>query len=167
VSPPVVASDHVRALNALRSLKRVLDEAFRVPGTNITFGWDAIIGLVPWAGDVLTSLLSCAIIVQAHRMRIPRVVVVRMLLNVALDFVIGVVPVVGDIADVFWKSNTKNFALLEHHAAEVRPASRGDWLFVIGILGAVLAMAVVPLIVLYLIVQVIVGHGGLSPYPRW
>ena len=167
MSPPVVAADHVRALNALRSLKRALDEAFRVPGTNITFGWDAIIGLVPWAGDVLTSLLSCAIIVQAHRMRIPRVVVVRMLINVALDFVIGVVPVVGDVADVFWKSNSKNFELLEHHAAEARPASRGDWIFVIGILGAVLAMAIVPLIVLYLIVQVIVGHAGLNPYPRW
>ena len=167
MSQPRVASDHDRALQALRSLKRLLDEAFRVPGTNITFGWDPIIGLVPWAGDLLTALLSCAIIVQAHRMRIPRVVVVRMLLNVAVDFVIGVVPVVGDVADVFWKSNTKNFALLEHHAGEVRPASRGDWLFVIGVLGTVLAMAIVPLVVLYWVVHAIVGHAGLNPYPPW
>jgi hypothetical protein len=152
--------DHERPLEALRSLKRLLDEAFRVPGTNIRFGWDPIIGLVPWVGDLLTALFSCAIIVQAHRMRIPRVVVVRMLINVGLDVLIGVVPVVGDVADVFWKSNTKNFALLEHHAAEVRPASRGDWLFVIGVLAAVVAMAIVPLVVLYLLVQLLVAHAS-------
>src|SRR6059036_2445344 len=99
-------------LDVLRSLQRWLDEAFRVPGTSIRFGWDPIIGLVPWVGDLLTALFSCAIIVQAHRMRIPRVVVARMLINVGLDLVIGVVPFVGDAIDFFWKSNTKNFALL-------------------------------------------------------
>jgi hypothetical protein len=160
VSQPSVASDHDRPLDALRSLKRLLDEAFRVPGTRIRFGWDPIIGLVPWVGDLLTAVFSCAIIVQAHRMRIPRVVVVRMLLNVGLDLLIGIVPVVGDVADVFWKSNTKNFALLEHHAAEVRPASRGDWLFVIGVLAALLTMAILPLIVLYWMVHAIVGRAS-------
>jgi hypothetical protein len=155
-----VNADHDRALNSLRSLKRLLDEAFRVPGTNIRFGWDPIIGLVPWVGDFLTALFSCAIIVQAHRMRLPGVVVVRMMLNVAIDVVIGVVPLVGDAADVFWKSNTMNFAILEQHAAEVRPASRGDWLFVVGIIGTVLAMAIVPLIVLYWLVHLIVGRAS-------
>ena len=154
-------------MNALRALKRLLDETFRVPGTNVRFGWDPIVGLVPWAGDLVTALVSCAILVQAHQMRIPRVVQLRMLLNIMVDVLVGVVPFVGDVADVFWKSNTKNFALLEHHAAEVRPASRGDWLFVIGVLGTVLAMAIVPLLVLYWVVHAIVGHAGLNPYPRW
>src|SRR5437870_729901 len=103
VNNQTAAIDHDRALNSLRSLKRLLDEAFRVPGTNIRFGWDPIIGLLPWVGDLMTALFSCAIIVQAHRMRLPRVVVVRMMLNVAIDVVIGVVPLVGDAADVFWK----------------------------------------------------------------
>src|SRR5207244_8237412 len=98
-------------MNALRALKRLLDEAFRVPGTNVRFGWDPIIGLVPWAGDLFTALLSCAILVQAHQMRIPRVVQLRMLINIAIDVLVGVVPIVGDIADLFWKSNTKNCAL--------------------------------------------------------
>ena len=137
---------------------RLLDEAFRVPGTNIRFGWDPIIGLVPWAGDLLTALLSCAIIVQAHRMRIPRIVQLRMLVNVAIDLATGIVPVVGDVADFFWKSNAKNFALLERHAAEVRPATRGDWIFVVGVVGSVVAMALVPLVVLYLIVQSLVAR---------
>jgi len=138
----------------------LLDEAFRVPGTSIRFGWDPIIGLVPWVGDLLTALFSCAIVVQAHRMRLPRVVQLRMLLNIGIDVVVGIVPVVGDIADVFWKSNTMNFALLERHAAEVRPATLGDWLFVAGVLGAVLAMAILPLVVLYWLVQLLVGHAS-------
>jgi len=140
-------------LDALRSLQRWLDEAFRVPGTSIRFGWDPIIGLVPWAGDVLTALLSLAIIVQAHRMRLPRIVQIRMLLNVVIDVCVGVVPVVGDVADVFWKSNSKNMALLEVHADEVRPASAGDWLFVLGISAAVIAVALVPLVMVYLLVH--------------
>ena len=140
-------------LDVLRSLQRWLDEAFRVPGTSIRFGWDPIIGLVPWAGDVLTALLSLAIIVQAHRMRLPRIVQIRMLLNVAIDVCVGIVPVVGDVADVFWKSNSKNMALLEVHADEVQPASAGDWLFVVGIVAAVIAVALVPLVMVYLLVH--------------
>jgi hypothetical protein len=93
-----------RRMRALRALERWLDEVFRVPGTNIRFGWDPVIGLVPWAGDLLTALLSCAIIVQAHQMRVPRIVQLRMVMNVAIDLLVGAVPVVGDVADVvlYW-----------------------------------------------------------------
>lgn len=146
-------------MDTLRRLKVLLDEAFRVPGTNIRFGWDPIVGLVPWLGDVLTALFSCGIIFQAHRMRIPRVVQLRMLINVGIDVVVGILPLVGDAADVFWKANTRNFALLERHAAEVRPASTGDRLFVAGVIAALLALAAVPLIVLYLFLHVIATRG--------
>ena len=145
-------------MNALRALKRLLDETFRVPGTNVRFGWDPIVGLVPWAGDLVTALVSCAILVQAHQMRIPRVVQLRMLLNIMVDVLVGVVPFVGDVADVFWKSNTKNFDILERHAAEVRPATAGDWLFVVGIVAAVLTMALVPLVVLYWMAHALMGR---------
>ena len=150
-----MAVNEARRLESLRALMRWLDEAFRVPGTTIRFGWDPIIGLVPWVGDVLTALLSLAIVVQAHRMRIPRIVQMRMLLNVAIDVGLGVVPLVGDVADVFWKSNAKNFALLERHAAEPQPAATGDWLFVIGMIGVMVIIAAIPLVVLYLIVHAI------------
>jgi len=142
-------ADLVRRLNALRSLKRWLDEAFQVPGTPIRFGWDPIIGLVPGVGDLLTALFSGAIILQAHRMRLPRVVILRMLLNVVIDLAVGIVPLFGDVADVFWKSNTKNFALLELHADEVRPPSASDWLFVLGVLAIIIVIALIPLVVLY------------------
>src|SRR5262245_40076735 len=138
-------------MRALRSLQRLLDDIFRVPGTDIRFGWDPIIGLVPWAGDVLTAIFSCAIILQAHQMRVPRVVQLRMVMNVAIDVMVGVIPLFGDIADVFWKSNTKNFELLERHAARAQPATRGDWLFVIGMIAAVALIAAVPLVMMYLL----------------
>lgn len=149
-----------RRLNSLRGLQRLLDEAFHVPGTNLRFGIDPIIGLVPWVGDVLTAVLSCAIVVQAHHMRLPRVVQLRMLLNTGIDLVIGVVPLVGDVADAFWKSSTRNLALLEAHAAEVRPASPGDWLFVVGVILAIVAIAALPLIVMYWVVHAFMARSG-------
>lgn len=145
-------------IETLRKLRWWLDEAFRVPGTSIRVGWDPIIGLVPWAGDVLTALLACAIVVHAHRRRLPRVVQLRMLLNVAIDLLIGAVPLVGDAADVFWKANSMNMALLDRHAAEVRPASAGDWLFVAGILAAIVAVALVPLVVVYWLASFVIRH---------
>jgi hypothetical protein len=117
-----------RRLSALRSLKTWLDEAFRVPGTNLRFGWDPLIGLVPWIGDLLTALMSGAIVLQAHTMRLPRVVQLRMLGNVAVDLLAGAIPFVGDAADFFWKSNKKNFTLLEQHAYEVRPLAVMYWI---------------------------------------
>jgi hypothetical protein len=136
-------------LGSLRTLQRLLDEAFRVPGTRIRFGWDAIVGLIPWAGDVLTALLGVAILVSAHRMRVPGIVQVRMLLNLAIDLLIGLVPFAGDVVDVFWKANTKNMTLLERHAASPMPATAGDWWFVTGLTALVFSMAALPLLLLY------------------
>lgn len=141
------------SLERLRTLQRLLDSAFRIPGTNIRFGWDAIVGLVPWAGDVATGLLACAFLVQANQMRLPRIVQLRMLINVAIDILIGFVPVAGDVADVFWRANTRNLALLERHAREPQPARPGDWLFVFGIVAALFALLSLPLLVVYWIVR--------------
>jgi hypothetical protein len=146
----------------LRSLKRFLDEAYRVPGTNIRFGWDALIGMVPWAGDVVTALFACAIIGQAHHMRVPRVVQLRMVMNVLVDVLVGLVPLFGDVADVFWKSNSKNFALLERHAAEPAAATTGDWLFVSAVVAAIVLIALIPLAVMYLIVHAMMSSGVLK-----
>jgi hypothetical protein len=149
--------DTRQRLDSLRKLQHLLDNAFRVPGTTLRFGWDPIIGAVPWVGDVLAALMSCAIVVQAHQMRVPRVVQLRMLLNSAIDVLAGCVPVVGDVADLFWKSNAKNFSLLERHAAEAQPATLDDRLFVGGILLAILAMALIPLVMVYLGLRLLFG----------
>jgi hypothetical protein len=134
---------------ALQKLQYLLDSAFRVPGTRLRFGWDPIVGLVPWLGDALTAVLSCAMVVQAHHMRVPRVVQLRMLGNIAIDMAMGTLPLVGDVADVLWKSNAKNMALLERHARAGQPVTVGDWIFAAGLVSAVVAMAIVPLLVVY------------------
>jgi hypothetical protein len=97
-------------------------------------------------------------VIQAHQMRVPRVVQLRMLLNIGIDVVIGIVPFIGDVADVFWKSNTKNLALLERHAAAPRPATAADWAFVVAVIAAIIVIAAVPLIVLYWLVHVVAGR---------
>ena len=92
-------------------------------------------------------------------MRVPRVVQLRMLLNVGIDLAIGLVPFAGDVADVFWKSNTKNMVLLERHAAEPVAASAGDWAFVLLVIASVVAMAMVPLVLFALMLQALFGRG--------
>ena len=120
-----------------------------MPGTNLRFGWDPIIGLVPGLGDLLTALFSCAILIEAHRSRVPRVIQVRMLFNTAFDLALGIVPVVGDVGDLVWKSSAKNFALLERHATTPARPSIGDWVFVGSVLTVLALVAVLPLVVVY------------------
>ena len=150
--------DTATRMQALREWQRLLDSAFRVPGTRFRFGWDPIIGLVPWAGDLLTALLSCALVLQAHQMGVPRVVQLRMLLNIGIDVVIGIVPFIGDVADFFWKSNTKNLALLERHAGQARASTTGDWIFVGGIVAALVLVAAIPIVVMYWILHGLLGR---------
>ena len=133
-----------RRIEGLRIWQRLLDSAYCLPGTGIRFGWDAIIGLVPWVGDAVTALFGSFIIFHAYQLRLPRVVQLRMFINIAIDVAIGFVPLVGDVADVFWKSNARNFALLEHHAGSNRPARPGDWLFVAAVMTAIVLVALLP-----------------------
>jgi uncharacterized protein DUF4112 len=138
---------HVRTLAALRRWSVLLDSAFRVPGTNLTFGLDPIIGLIPGLGDLTSPLFAALLLVHAVRMRIPRVVQVRMLINAAIDLLVGLIPVLGDLFDFGWKANVRNLALLERYAHPESKATRGDWIFVTSIIGVLLALAVIPLIV--------------------
>jgi hypothetical protein len=137
-----------RTLAALRKWSVLLDSQFRVPGTNLTFGLDPILGLIPGLGDLTTPLFAGLLLLHAVRMRIPRVVQVRMLINAAIDLLIGVIPVLGDLFDAGWKANVRNLALLERYARPGANASRGDWIFVGVIIGALFMIAVVPVIVL-------------------
>ena len=142
-------------LDAIRRASHLLDSVARLPGTSIRVGLDPILGLIPGLGDLISPLFSIAVLWQSRDLGLPRVVQLRMLLNVIIDIGIGIVPFLGDVADVFWKSNSKNMALLERHADEVRPATPGDWLFVVGILAVVIAVALVPLFMMYWIVTIL------------
>ena len=135
----------------LDSLKRwaiILDSLFRVPGTSVRFGLDAIVGLVPGLGDLASPLYTALILLEGLRLRVPAVVQARMVLNAALDMGVGLVPLFGDIADVAWKANLRNVALLERHARPGTPPSAGDYLFVTLCLGLLAVIAIVPILLI-------------------
>jgi hypothetical protein len=101
--------DRIARLDALAN---VLDTAVAIPGTNIRFGLDALIGLFPGIGDTITTALSLYLVHEAYQLGAPRQVIARMLGNVALDGVVGAVPLVGDAFDVLWRSNKRNMRIL-------------------------------------------------------
>lgn len=131
-------------------MSRLLDTAIRFPGTNMRFGLDALIGLVPGVGDVVGAGMSGFIILTAARLGAPPSVLVRMLANVGLDTLVGAVPVAGDLFDAAWRANTRNAALLERHLeapAVTKRASRG-----------------VVVLILFLLVLLVVGAIALAAW---
>ena len=102
-------------LARLEALARLMDGSFVVPGTNFRFGLDAVIGLVPVAGDMISGLISSYLIWEARRLDVPKWVIGRMVANTFLDTTLGAIPILGDIFDVAFRANMKNMALLRRH----------------------------------------------------
>jgi hypothetical protein len=117
-------------LNWLRWWADLLDSRFRIPGTNIRFGIDPILSLLPGIGDLASPVFAVALLLQGVRQRVPRVVLLRMLGNALIDALIGVVPIAGTVGDIFWRANLRNLALIERHAARGLQPSRADYVFV-------------------------------------
>jgi len=135
--------DRARRIELLRRWSRLMDSAYRVPGTQIRFGWDPIVGLVPGVGDVATASFAVTLLYHAYLLGVPRVVLIRMILNILIDLAAGLVPVAGDVADIAWKSNSANLALLERHERPGVKPSSGDWAIVLlafVVIGGVLAL---------------------------
>jgi len=116
-------------------VSRLLDTIFRVPGTRIRFGLEPIIGLVPVLGDQAATLISAALLFRSLQHRLPKVVLARMALNLAINGLVGMIPVAGDLFVLWYKPNVRNYRLLQRYAGQAKPNSRGDWLFVLGIVG--------------------------------
>lgn len=113
--------DRLATLNRIRKVSRLMDSAFRIPGTPFRIGWDPIIGLIPGLGDVIDTGISAYLLFLAARFRLPAKTLGWMVFNVGLEFVVGAIPLVGDIFDAFFKSNIRNLALLEKHLQEAEP----------------------------------------------
>lgn len=131
---------------SLEQLGWIMDDLFRVPVLGWRFGLDALIGLVPGLGDTTTALVSFYILAAAVRYRVPKVTMLRMGLNIGIDYVFGALPFLGDLADAWWKSNQKNLELLKKRATvsadEARAGRASDWLFVGGIIVGLVALAI-------------------------
>lgn len=138
-----------------RRLAVLLDSAIRIPGTDLRIGLDPILGaLLPELGDALTAVLSLTLLAVAFRERVPKAVLLRMLLNIALDAVLGAIPLLGDAFDFAFKANEKNLALIERHRGDpTRKATLGDYAVVGAALAFALALVLVPIFVGIALIQ--------------
>jgi hypothetical protein len=150
---PVDAQRHEQALKRLDRFSRLTDSRFRIPLTSIRFGIDPLLGLVPVLGDLIGLLLSLHVLVEAVRLDAPRRLLGRMLFNALIEFVVGLLPVIGDAFDIYWKANTRNTALLrgyihsQLHPPAAKPQRFGWLAYVVLLLWLVLLVALVYLFV--------------------
>ena len=147
VNPRSVTPGQARRLVALRRFAQLLDSAFVVPGTRYRIGLDPILGLVPGLGDLVSPLFAIGILWQAHDLGIPRIVQLRMIVNVGIDALIGALPFLGDLFDFVWKANDRNMMLLERHAMHTRRPAAGDWIFVGLSTLVIVAIAAIPFVI--------------------
>lgn len=141
----------------LRRLARLMDSVIEIPGLNLRLGVDSLLGLVPGIGDLASTLVSLYILQAAARHDVPRVTMARMGFNVLLDTTLGSIPLLGDIFDVYWKSNLRNVELLERHldasTSARRDARRGDTWFFAGMIAFLLLTLVGGLTITYLVIK--------------
>lgn len=104
--------------NKLNKLAWLMDNSFRIPGTQMRFGVDGIIGLIPGIGDAIGAFISSHIMSQAAQMGVPKSILLKMAFNVALDALLGIIPVLGDVSDLIWKANQKNVKLLSDYVEQ-------------------------------------------------
>jgi Domain of unknown function (DUF4112) len=108
----MTADETLKVLKRLKLLARFMDSGWGIPGTKIRFGADSVLGLLPIGGDVAGMLISLYVVVKAYEMGVPNSILLKMVGNIAIDTGVGSVPVLGDIFDVFFKSNIRNTDLL-------------------------------------------------------
>lgn len=136
-------------LDRLDHLGELLDSSIRIPGIGYRIGYDAIIGLVPGIGDLAGLALSTYIAIEASRYRLPKSTLLRMIANVAIEAVVGAIPLIGDVFDAAYKANLRNLRLLHRRLEDSSRAPREDKMFFA-------TAAIVPVIVLVLLSTLIV-----------
>ena len=145
VLPPEQEAKKTQLEPLFKWLALVMDDFLRVPGTRLRFGLDPLIGLIPGLGDTASAVASALTLIYAARRGLPKILLARMSLNILINEVIGIIPGIGDAFSFWFKSNRRNYDLLQKHweAPRHRRAPRSsDWLFVIAVL-AVLSLVVV------------------------
>lgn len=144
----------VRQLKHIDNFSALLDTRFRIPGTDIRFGLDFLIGLIPYAGDVLTFSFSGLLVLAMARHGASGRVIAKMLGNVLIDTVIGTIPLLGDIFDLYFKANRRNYQLLKEHYQEGKH-SGSMWPVVIGIAAILLLMLAIVVLIAWMVFQAV------------
>ena len=129
----------------------LLDDCFRIPFTPIRLGLDGLIGLIPGLGDLLAGLASFVLVFAAWVRGVPYITLVRMMVNLGIQVVIGSIPLLGDVFDIAWKANRRNYNLMVRHLQQPHQHTWKDYVFLLSLLAGMLAILAVPVIVLLLI----------------
>jgi hypothetical protein len=143
-------------------LSRALDTWFRIPGTQIRFGLDGIIGFVPGIGDVLAGLASCIIVLAAYFRGVALVTIARMVANLGIEVLVGTIPLLGNIFDIAWRANRRNYHLLERSLIAGQRDTWQDWLFMLLLGAGLMTLALVPFVLLTWISMGILRSLGLT-----
>ncbi len=151
----------------LDELSHLLDDFLRIPGTQIRFGLDGILALFPGIGDVLQGLASSIIIVAAWARGVAPVTLVRMVANVGIEVLVGLVPFLGDMFDIAWKANRRNYALLTGSLLQPEHVRRRSWIFFAGLAAVLLLLTVLPLLLFsWLTAHFLHGMSGTDVHRR-
>lgn len=145
VLPPKEKEKRSELEPLFRWLALVMDNFFRVPGTSFRFGLDPLMGLLPGLGDTGSTVISAMALIAATRRGLPKILLARMSLNILINEVVGIIPVLGDAFSFWFKSNARNYDLLRQYAAAPRRSTTADWIFVVGVLGGLGLILVVSL----------------------
>jgi hypothetical protein len=152
----ITPADRERMRTAANHLAWLLDNAFEIPGTRFRIGIDPLIGLIPVLGDLISFLIGSYIVVIANRLRVPRVVLWRMWVNLGIDFAVGSVPLVGDLLDVLWKANAMNARLLDRALDDPRGTARSSAIVLAGLTVLLLAVTVGAVLLIVWLVQALI-----------
>lgn len=134
-------------------LALIMDEFLRIPGTKFRFGLDPIIGLFPGLGDTASAMVSALALIQAARRGVPKVLLARMSLNILINELVGIIPGIGDAFSFWFKSNTRNYQLLQKHIGQPTRSRKSDWIFVGVILGLLFLIVCAGLLVSFFVLQ--------------
>ena len=135
----------------------MLDDMWRIPGTRVRFGLDALIGWVPGIGDAMAAVASCIIVFASWRRGAAPVTLARMVANILLETAVGGVPVVGDVFHIFWKANRRNYRILVREKEYPRSKTWRDWVFLVGLMVGIVAAIAIPIVILIWALRSIVG----------
>jgi Domain of unknown function (DUF4112) len=163
ISPRIKRTGKMFDDEHLDILSHVLDDFIKIPGTSIRFGLDGIIGVIPGIGDIIGGIASYIIIIAAWARGVSYPVVLRMVVNVGIEAAVGAIPIFGDMFDIAWRANRRNYALLSGTLAEPLKYRRRSWWFLAALCAVLLVLLVVPVLLFaWLSVHVFRGIFGVG-----
>jgi hypothetical protein len=147
VLPPEQKRTQTQLEPLFKWVAMLMDEFARVPGTRFRFGLDPLIGLIPGLGDTASAFVSALTLIYAARCGLPKILLARMSLNILINEVVGIIPGVGDAFSFWFKSNSRNYDLLQRHRGAPRRTRSSDWVFVAVVIGTLALVVVAGLVV--------------------